>query len=551
MKRLLAIVSLSLALLIGCQPEEGPKTATKAKELADPELSIDGVPSAAIESGSSFTITVATLSEGKVKVAVDKPAVAIAKAKGDNKFEISAMAALDTDVKITVSQDEMPKQYKAVSETVSFKVKGSGAVALPGPNDAVDGISVEYEEAVGDVVSPERGLYHAHEVHSGTEPISAASVKALRATGHTLWLLEFYLTEFMTSSISDAYLEKIQDCFDAIRGGGVKAIVRFAYRSDNNNANEDKDPEVHQTMVHVEQVAPLLKKNEDILFCLQAGFVGTWGEWYYTSHFQSMSDRRKLTDALLEAVPESRQIQLRTPSYKMSMYGLALKDTITAKTAHDGSLVSRLAGHNDCFGADKNDEGTFADETTRKYWKAETRYAIMGGETCKVSDYCLCPQTLQDLEDYHWTYLHDGYNMEVLNRWKSSGCFNEIQSRLGYRLVLKDVHYDAIEAGKKCKVTIRLENKGFAAPMNPREAWLVWVTPDGKEEKSFLGADARTWQPGYNAVVSYFTPSTAKGTLYLELPDPLIPDKPAYSIAFANKNVFDESKGYNKLFELK
>ena len=87
--------------------------------------------------------------------------------------------------------------------------------------------------------------------------------------------------------------------------------------------------------------------------------------------------------------------------------------------------------------------------------------------------------------------------------------------------------------------------------MNPREAWLVWVGSDGKKVKSFLGADARTWQPGYNAVVSQFTPSTDKGTLYLELSDPLIPGKPAYSIAFSNKDVFDSKTGYNKLFELK
>ena len=70
-------------------------------------------------------------------------------------------------------------------------------------------------------------------------------------------------------------------------------------------------------------------------------------------------------------------------------------------------------------------------------------------------------------------------------------------------------------------------------------------------EKSFLGADARTWQPGYNAVVSYFTPSTDKGTLYLELPDPLLSENPDYSMALANKNVFDAKTGYNKLFEVK
>jgi len=228
-----------------------------------------------------------------------------------------------------------------------------------------------------------------------------------------------------------------------------------------------------------------------------------------------------------------------------------LADTLKQATAHDGSVVSRLAGHNDCFGASANDQGTFDNDEAREFWKKDTRYTIMGGETCAVSDYCLCANSIQDLEDYHWTYLHDGYNQDVLNRWKKDGCYNEIQRNLGYRLVLRDVHYDAIEAGKPCKVTIRLRNDGYAAPMNPREAWLVWKGSDGKLVRSPLGYDPRQWHSGYNAVVSSFTPSTDKGTLYLELSDPLLPDRPDFSIAFANANVFEAKTGMNKLFDVK
>ena len=355
----------------------------------------------------------------------------------------------------------------------------------------------------------------------------------------------------MSGSLPESFLKRAQTYFDAIRGGGAKALVRFAYRDNRDNPEMVMDPEVSVVLKHIEQLKPILQKNEDVIFVLQAGFIGTWGEWYYTTHFNNLSSRKQVADALLDALPVSRQVELRTPRYKMSMYGLALKDTITAATAHDASAISRLAGHNDCFGADANDEGTFDGEESRKYWKAETRYTIMGGETCKVSDYCLCPQTLKDLEDYHWTYLHDGYNEDVLSRWKTNGCYNEIRSRLGYRLVLQDVHYGAVEAGKPCKVTIRLNNKGFAAPMNPREAWLVWVTSTGKKEKTLLGDDPRTWHSGFHSIVTTFTPSTAKGTLYLELSDPLLSDNPAYSLVFANKGVFDKKTGYNKLFEVK
>ena len=552
MKKVLVFVAAGLLLMLSaCNREPTPKTATKIV-LADPELTLSGVPAAALESGKSFTLTVTSKSEAAVKVSVDKPAISIVKAKGDNKFEVSATSLSDAVVKITVIQEEN-KTYSSVVKEENFSVKGSGeSITLPGPNDVVSGTAVTYEEASGNVVSPERGMYSGYEVRSNTEPLTAAYVQSkLASPGNSLWLLEFYLTDFMTSDISSSFMKKMRDCFDGVKGGGAKAIVRFAYRDNNNNSNEDKEPKPAQLLRHIEQIKPLLRQYEDVIFVLQAGFIGTWGEWYYTTHFSSLTDRKKVTDALLEALPSSRQIELRTPAFKMGLYNLALKDTLTAATAHDGSVKSRLAGHNDCFGADKNDKGTFDGDASRKFWMADTRYTIMGGETCEVSDYCLCPATLKDLKDYHWTYLHDGYHQSVLSRWSTDGCMDEIRSRLGYRLVLTDVHYEAIEAGKPCKVTIRLQNKGFAAPMNPREAWLVWVTPNGKVEKSFLGADPRTWHSGYNAVVSFFTPSTAKGTLYLELSDPLLPDRPEYSIVLANKNIFDPNTGYNKLFEVK
>lgn len=552
MKKLLVFATAAfLVLLAGCEKQDGPKKATEPKELADPELTIGGVPSAILESGASFKVTISSKSNGAISLTVDKPTVASVTTISEREYQITATSPQDVKVTITAAQEEEKKAYKASTAKASFSVKGAGAETLPGENDAVSGTAVSFTEADGDVVSPERGLYSAYEVYSKTEPISVSGVKSKLATGHSLWLLEFYLTDFMTSSISSAYLKKIQDCFDAIKAGGAKAIVRFAYRNNNNNLNEDQEPKPDQLLKHIEQLKPVLTQNEDVLFVLQAGFIGSWGEWYYTTYFSALQNRKQVTDALLDAVPASRQIQLRTPAFKMNLYNFALADTITAATAHDGSISSRLAGHNDCFGADKNDSGTFDGNTEREFWKAETKYTIMGGETCKVSDYCLCPATLKDLEDYHWTYLHDGYHQSVLARWKSDGCFDEIQSRLGYRLVLKDVHYSDFKAGEKCKVTIRLHNKGFAAPMNPREAWLVWVTPDGKKEKTLLGADPRTWQPGYNAVVSSFTPSTAKGTLYLELSDPLLADNPAYSMVLANKDVFDATTGFNKLFEVK
>lgn len=558
MKRLLAFAAVAvLALLTGCKQDTTPKTATKPKELADPELTISGVPGSAVESGGSFEVTVSTKSTGEVTVTTNKPTVAVVESAGTLKYKVSVSSMEDVQVKITASQ-EKDQDYKASSAEATFEVKGSGTVEIPGPNDQVDGTPVYYGEAVGEVVNPERGMYHGYEVRNDTEPLSASVVKSRMASnGNTLWLLEFYLTNFMSGEISSAYMKKMQSCFDAVRDGGAKAIVRFAYRWEYDRVNiDEQEPKLDIILKHIQQVQSVLVKNEAVILVLQAGFVGCWGEWYYTTNIKSTSDRKAVVDALLEALPASRQIELRTPAFKMGLYNLALKDTLTAATAHDGSVASRLGGHNDCFLTSSTDQGTYSNDTDRKFWMADSRYTIMGGETCdpledKNMVYSDCDNSITNMEDYHWTYLHDGYYAPILSKWKSNGCLDEIRSRLGYRLVLKDVHYGSLQAGKPCKVTIRMYNKGFAAPMNPREAWLVWVTPDGKKEKTMLGADPRTWHPGYNAVVSQFTPSTAKGTLYLEMSDPLLPDNPVYSIKLANKDIFDANTGFNKLFEVK
>ena len=423
----------------------------------------------------------------------------------------------------------------------------------------VDGdvVTVHYTESTTPLVNPERGFYGgAVDIKSASSPVRVSAAKALRAEGKTLMYVGFYLTEFMNGDISQAYLDMIQTSFDALREAGVKCVLRFAYQ--NSESAKPWDPAEKTVLRHVAQLRPLLQENADVIFVLQAGFVGVWGEWYYTDNFimdpRSDADfqpRQRLTNALLRALPDSRQIALRTPQFKMRMYGLSLKDTLTAKTAFNLSDQSRLAGHNDCFGASADDYGTFDNEKDdRAFWKQESRYTLMGGETCKVSNYCTCPASIKDMEDYHWTYLNSGYNSSVLNRWKSSGCMEEIENRLGYRLVLSEVSYPAKrEVGKPMTVTVKLANKGFAAPMNPRGAVLVFVEKNGVQ--TFVPfADPRDWQPGEHEIDVRFDLPAEHGTAYMALEDPLLQGRPEYSIALANDGVWDAETGWNKLFEL-
>lgn len=420
------------------------------------------------------------------------------------------------------------------------------------------GVKYKFEESADVIANPERGFMKYQDFKSNTPALKASAVKAQRVEGRTLYYTGYYLTDFMNGDISQEYLKLIQDTMDALREGGAKCVLRFAYKDNQNSRPWDPSEEI--VLRHIAQLKPILQKNEDVIFVLQAGFIGVWGEWYYTTNFgyQPSSDndylpRKRITEALLDAMPSSRQVQLRTPQFKMRMYNLSIKDTLTANTAHNGTNLARLAGHNDCFGAAYDDWGTFDNETRdRDFWKAETRYTIMGGETCNVSDFCTCRASTKDMVDYHWTYLNLDYHGDVLRGWREGGCFDEIVNRLGYRLVIDNVERkEEIKAGEDLDIAINFHNDGYAAPMNPRRVELVFVDNSGKETKFQVASDPRKWQPGAHTVLTSFKLPSEQGTLYLNLSDPLLPDNPLYSVAFANKNVFDIKTGYNKLFELK
>ena len=420
---------------------------------------------------------------------------------------------------------------------------------------------LHFIEETSDFANPERGYYYPYSFSKAGKPVSANDIKSQRKYNRTLVLLEFYLTRYTTGDIADDYLKMIGDCFNSVREAGAKAVVRFAYSDSESKKPWDVSEEL--TLRHIAQVKPLLQENADVILCLQAGFVGVWGEWYYTENFiqgprtdEDYLPRKRVTEALLDALPATREVSLRTPTFKMKMYGLADKDTITRETAHNGSKLSRLGGHNDCFVANATDYGTYVNNKDRAFWNGDTRYTIMGGETCDATTkYCHCENTIESMEKYHWTYLNSDYNKQVLSVWKDEMCYDEASMRLGYRLFVSDVSYDPelAVAGKQFTLNFDIYNEGFAAPQNPRDAYIILENGSNKTVLE-LGSDPRFWMDGETTKVSKELTLDAAGTykLYMYLPDPepRLKDNPYYAIRLANKNCWNDKNGYNSLGEI-
>ena len=441
-----------------------------------------------------------------------------------------------------------------------------------GTDDVIAGMeAVNYKASDAVIPNPERGFYTPQEIHNASaKPISKDNVAINRKQARTLYLLEFHLTDFVNRDISDEYLETVRKYLASMRDGGAKCILRFCYSNGFDEKDKPWDATPTQALRHIAQVKPYLQEYGDIIFVVQAGFIGSWGEWYYTENYGDSKDpnRKAIVDALLDAVPADRQIELRTPQFKLDMYGFSYTDTLTRATAHQPNAKGRLGGHNDCYLASGNDQGTYRGKNDRAYWGAESRYTIMGGETCGLSNYCLCvpPEgntnasvigALADMAVNHFTYLNQSYHSGVIGRWRTGGCFEEIQKRLGYRFVLEKGQFtqDA-KAGDSFRVVLDLRNDGFAAAQNPRDAELVLTDNGGKVLKTWkLNSDPRYWMPGEKVTIDQTVtlPDGISGevTLSLNLPDPCetLRDNPLFSIQLANENIWNESTGYNKLYK--
>ena len=410
-----------------------------------------------------------------------------------------------------------------------------------------------YTVDYSDFPNPERGFYHHTETHSADYHfLNPASLQEMREEENTTLILRlFYLEAYVNGPIAQSYLTKVQTDFNTIRASGFKAIVRFAY-SDNNLSANPKDAPKNVVLGHIQQLKDVIYANRDVINSLQVGFVGVYGEWYYSDNYgttnltqQNLLDRQEILLSVLENFGWDIQIQVRTPKIKQNVFGAT---PITPLEAYNLTVLKTRVGHyNDCFLADSNDEGTFTSDAERVYLENDAKYTVNGGETCKVSQYSTCSNALDKMNRYSFDFLNTDYYPGVIDSWKSGGCYEEMRRRLGYRLELIS------STLTPNSITINLRNTGFGHLANERRSYVVYrnVTT-GVETALQIDGDARLWLKGGTHTISQNIPLLQPGTyhLYLNLPDiyhDVMGLDQRYSVRFANVDTWESETGYNHL----
>lgn len=459
----------------------------------------------------------------------------------------------------------------ALVGAAALLIPPSATAANPAPPT-----TITYAESTSVIPNPQRGFYHHTETHyradgSGWTPLDRSTLDGYRAEGITQVLRVVYLEKFVNQpQLDHHFLDLLQQDYATARAAGVSVITRFAYVQGGAWPYEPPygDAPLDVVLAHIRQLGPILRANADVIPVVQEGFIGLWGEGYYTDHFVSdpanpgvvtdtdWARRNAVAEALLDELPPQRGIQVRTMLMKQKLLGVPSgpDSAVTADQAFTNTTIARVGHHNDCLLAAPDDWGTFlSDPITldQNYLEKDSTYVPVGGETCNVNPpRSQWPSASAELARYHYSYLNRDYNQNVLNSWGAAG-LTEAAQRLGYRFVMTTSTVSHDHDGVPL-VSIDVRNDGWAAPYTPRPATLI-LTKGRHRVEIPAGSDARSWLPGTTTTLrvrlEHVEPGRYSIGLALPSPDAGTAKDPRFAIQTANTATWNATSGVNELHQ--
>ena len=172
--------------------------------------------------------------------------------------------------------------------------------------------------------------------------------------------------------MSQGFLSSLEKDFETADSVGFSLVLRFHY-NDNDNPTvlssgtlyDVTDADIDIAESHIQQLGLRLDNWQHVILAVEAGFIGAWGEWYYSVNYSTQQEggwfyptevQFEKRSSPITAFP-SRQILLRY--VEAVQLFLRNKDPLTEIEAFDRSKKSRLGIHNNCFLASEHDPGTF------------------------------------------------------------------------------------------------------------------------------------------------------------------------------------------------
>lgn len=317
----------------------------------------------------------------------------------------------------------------------------------------------EYRDSLENRRNPGRGWYRIFSMDAAL-PCPAEEWKWERCGGEQLALLLIDLGRYANDPLSQEALINIKAAFGFFREQDKELILRFAYDRDGRGM-ENEPSSVSRITEHIAQLSCVMEEYQDIIFCIQGLFIGSWGEMH-NSKFLASKTLQTIWKSLRDSAPKTCFFAVRKPEQYKALTG-ASYDSLTQAEARN----QRLGLFNDGLLGSKTDLGTCGENELSEsldFQDKLCRYAPCGGEAVGDSS---CSDILNAVEHFkkiHISYLNSVYDEAVLSKWKNRSFdglngYDYIGMRLGYRFLVTDarlINKDGI------RLAVKLKNTGFA-----------------------------------------------------------------------------------------
>lgn len=381
-------------------------------------------------------------------------------------------------------------------------------------------------------------------------------------------------TEGTDYDLDDVFFSSMRQTLENSRRNGCMVGIRFRYDA---NGVRNPEPATFDQMVrHIEQIRAdgFLEDYKDIICYVESGFVGCYGE-QWGGKYCSLEDKAKLLDLMLDVVPDSIPVTVRTPNIFAKWAGIEESD-LGDYVLEAGSQAARVGLYNDGYMGSDSDLGTFHDRTRDLKWlRQQTLTSYYGGEFsgnldfAKKYDTYLPENAVPEMYYSHLSYINsniyslykdytfgEAYDVEGVDNSAYYGqtVFQFIRDHLGYRFVLRDSDLSGtVSQDGVLRIAAKVENTGFANPIPEQKAEII-LEKDGNYLKTEVDADTRTWyscttvSPEFDLKLPAAM-ETGEWKVYLKLSagDNELGQMSFRSVQFANSGIWNASLGANYL----
>lgn len=382
-----------------------------------------------------------------------------------------------------------------------------------------------YEESVQLTVNPDCGFYKAFagylKANDESSPVDKDKMASF-AGQYGLFHLRIGLEDFSANAggknreIDALAIKGLKSALDYLRILKMSAIIRFSYNvtgaEDSSGNYLENEPSITWIVKHVKTLGAVISEYSDVILGVESGMVGPWGEQHSTvmgSHEENNAGTyHKIVQAWLESTPECIGITVRRPLYftywMNKQYSLDLSvDDLADFDCSDYKYASRVGVYNDGYLGSSTDLGTFTNRQAEvAFIGKQAQNTYYGGEvvadknTGSIGSYNSVDYLEKEAFTTHTSYLNIDWNYDyVISKWQANTYkgsdltykgkttqFVFVNNRLGYRHLITGITApNRGNAGSEYKLSLQIENKGFARMFRKPVATVIIKTPTKTE----------------------------------------------------------------------